>query len=372
MSSRRLEEIAALCGADLEGDGSQEVSGPAGLADAEAGEITFLAKASYAALLETTRATAVVVGRDLEVHRSDLVLLRCDDPERAFTEVVLAFAPEVPALPEGVDATASVDPSAALGEGVRVGPLASVGPGASLAAGVTVHAGARIGAHAVVGEGAEIHPNVVLYPHTRVGARCVLHAGVVLGSDGFGFLFDGTQWVKTPQVGNVVLGDDVEVGAGSVVDCARFGSTTIGDGAKLDNLVHVGHNVSVGERTLLLAQVGIAGSSSVGSGAILAGQVGVAGHLKIGDGARVAAQAGVTKDLPGGAEYFGYPAGPRMEKLRTVARLERAPAEIKALRAEVEALRERLDSALARLESAVEGAPGAPIDDTPGEENTST
>ena len=372
MSALTLDAIAALCGADLEGDGSISISGPCGLAEAGAGQVSFLTQPAYAPLVETTGASAVVIGRDVAVERTDLALLRVDDPEQAFTRIVLAFAPEVPLPDVGVHPSAVVHPSAELGEGVRVGPLATVGAGAALADGVTVHPGAHVGPHAAVGEGSVLHAGVVLYAHTRVGARCVLHSGVVLGSDGFGFLFDGARWVKTPQVGNVVAGDDVEIGAGSVVDCARFGSTRLGDGVKLDNLVHVGHNVSVGEHTLLLAQVGVAGSTAIGKGVILAGQSGVAGHLQVGDGARVAAKAGVTKSVPAGGQYFGYPAGPRGEKLRTVARLEKAPAELDRLRAEVDELRARLDSALRRLDSAVEGAPEAAIDDTPGGETQSS
>mgnify|MGYP003695014437 CR=1 FL=1 len=368
MSARTLDEIAALCGADLQGDGSVEITGPCGLAEAAAGQISFLAQASYAPLLETTAASAVVISRDAVVDREDLAVLRCDDPEQAFTRVVLAFAPEVPEIPTGADPSAVVHPSAQIGEGARIGPLVSVGAGAVIGPDVVLHAGVRVGAHSELGQGTELHANVVLYPHTRVGERCVIHAATVLGSDGFGFLFDGTRWAKTPQVGNVVLGDDVEIGAGVAIDCARFGSTVLAEGCRVDNLVHVGHNVQVGKHSLLLAQVGIAGSSSIGDGVILAGQVGVAGHLSIGDGVQVAAKSGVTKDLPAGGQFYGYPAGPRRERLRSIARSQRIPAELEALRGEVADLRARLDSALARLESAGGGAPGADIDDTPPEE----
>ena len=368
MSARTLDEIAALCGADLEGDGSLEITGPCGLGEASAGQISFLTQAAYASQLETTAASAVVVARDVVIDREDLAVLRCDDPEQAFTRVVLAFAPEVPPIAVGVDPSAVVHPSAELGEGVRVGPLVSIGAGAVVGSEVVLHAGVRVGARSELGQGTELHANVVLYPHTKVGERCVIHAGTVLGGDGFGFLFDGTRWAKTPQVGNVVIGDDVEIGSGVTVDCARFGSTVLAEGCRVDNLVHVGHNVKVGKHTLLLAQVGIAGSTTIGDGVILAGQVGVAGHLSIGDGAQVAAKAGVTKDVPAGGQYYGYPAGPRRARLRSIARSERLPGEVEALRSEVEELRARLESALARLESAGEGAPGADIDDTPPEE----
>jgi len=373
MSSRSLDEIAALCGADLEGDGSIQITGACGLADASEGQISFLTQESYAPMLASTGASAVVVSRDVTVDREGLALLRCDDPEQAFTQVVLAFAPEVPLVPLGVDPTAIVHPTVEVGEGARIGPLVSLGPGAKVGPGVVLHAGVRVGAHSVLGRGTELYPNVVLYPHTVVGEQCVVHANAVLGSDGFGFLFDGARWVKTPQVGNVVLGDDVEVGAGAAIDCARFGSTTLAEGCRVDNLVHVGHNVSIGKHSLLLAQVGIAGSAKIGEGVILAGQSGVAGHIRVGDGARVAAKAGITKDLPGGGGlYFGFPARPQRAQFRSMVLAERLPGEVETLRAEVEGLRSRLESALARLESAGEGARGADIDDTPPKENQSS
>ena len=360
MSARSLDELAALCGADLEGDGALQVTGPCGLADAAEGQISFLTQAAYAPLVETTSASAVVLARDVVVERTDLALLRCDDPEQAFSRVVVAFAPEPPLPPVGVDPSAVVHPTAEVSEGARIGPLVSVGASAIVSAGVILHAGVQVGAHSKLGRETEIHSNVVLYPYTVVGERCVIQGNSVLGSDGFGFLFDGVRWVKTPQVGNVVLGDDVEVGAGCTVDCARFGSTTIGEGCRLDNLVHVGHNVTVGKHTLLLAQVGVAGSTRIGNGVILAGQSGVAGHLSIGDGALVAARAGVTKDLAAGGQFYGYPAGPRRERLRSIARTQRLPGELEALKGEVRELRSRLESALMRLESAGEGAPGRP------------
>ncbi|MEM1452942.1 MAG: UDP-3-O-(3-hydroxymyristoyl)glucosamine N-acyltransferase [Planctomycetota bacterium] len=350
MTLRTLDELAALCGGAVEGDGSCEIAGPAGLDDAGPGQISFLAQQGYAEKLASTKASAVVVTRDLEVDRDDLHLVRCDDPEIAFTEIVLAYAPQIPPLAEGIDPTAVVDPTAELAEGVRVGPQATIGAGARIGAGVTVHAGVRVGPLCVVGEGSCLHPNVVLYPSTVLGARCVVHAGSVLGSDGLGFRNEGGRWIKTPQVGNVVLEDDVEVGANVAIDCARFGSTVVGEGTKLDNLVHLAHNVRTGQNCLILAQVGIAGSSTLGSHVILAGQVGVAGHLNIGDGARVAAQSGLAKDVPAGMEMFGSPAGPSREKLKKLFGAERAGEEVSKLKKELRRLREE-------VRALAEGAP---------------
>jgi UDP-3-O-[3-hydroxymyristoyl] glucosamine N-acyltransferase len=170
-----------------------------------------------------------------------------------------------------------------------------------------------------------LHPGVVVYPHSILGADCVVHAGTVIGSDGFGFRHTSAGWVKTPQVGNVEIGDKVEIGANCAIDCGRFGPTRIGSGTKLDNHVHVGHNVDVGEHCLLIAKVGIAGSTRIGRGVILAGGVGVAGHLEIGAGARVAAGSGVITDVPAGADWFGYPAKPQLHSIRISKELDRLP-----------------------------------------------
>lgn len=370
MKPRTLDEIADLCGADVEGDGSIEVAGPASLDEAEAGHVSFLAQANYVRKLDTTRATAVVVARDLAVDRDDLVLLRCDDPELAFTEVVLAFAPAIPTPAPGVHPDASVDESARVDPDASVAAQASVGPDAEIGAGAVLHPGARVGASARIGAGTVLHPNVVVYPHCVVGERCVLHAGVVIGADGLGFRFEGGAWIKTPQVGNVVVEDDVEIGANTAIDCARFGSTRIGAGTKIDNLVHLAHNVQVGRSSLILAQVGVAGSTAIGNGVVLAGQVGVAGHVNIGDGVRVAAQSGVSKDVPPGQELFGTPAGPRRETIRKKIAIDKAPAQIAELRAEFAELHAGVAELRALLQAGIEardgdstGATGTPMDE---------
>lgn len=343
MTSRTLEELAALCGAEVEGDGSLVVTGPAGLDDAEPGTISFLAQPKYAARLGTTRASAVVVARSLVFDRGDLALLRCEDPERAFTEVVLAFAPPATPLPEGAAPSAVVDGTATVAAGARIGPHVSIGPGARVESGATLHAGVRVGAGSRIGADTVVHANVVMYPNTIVGERCILHSGTVLGADGLGFRPENGGWTKIPQVGNVVIEDDVEIGANVTIDCARFGSTRVGAGTKIDNLVQLGHNVQIGKHCMILAQVGIAGSTIVEDGAILAGQVGVAGHLRIGARARLAAKSGVSKDVPAGEDWFGIPAGPSRQFLRRKAQVDRLPEEVASLRAEIASLSARLE-----------------------------
>ncbi len=345
------------------GDGSLGITGPAGLLDAGPSEVSFLAQAGYVSQLATTQAGVVLVGAETKVDRSDLALIRCADPERSFTQVILAFAPDIPDIPSGVHPGAFVHGDAEVGEGVAIAECVSVGPGAVIGSGVRLHAGVTVGAGAKVGEDTLLHPGVVIYPYSEVGARCIVHAGAVIGSEGFGFHHDGTGWKKTPQVGRAVLEDDVEVGAGSTIDCARFGATRIGAGSKLDNLVHVGHNVQVGRNCLLLAHVGVAGSTVIEDNVILAGRVGVTGHVRIGAGARVAGGSGVTKDIPAGEEWFGYPAGPSREKLRSMVSAERAGSDVRALKKEVKGLREELNalrSALGASQSPLMGAGDGP------------
>jgi UDP-3-O-[3-hydroxymyristoyl] glucosamine N-acyltransferase len=325
MITRTVSEIAEFCDAVVEGEGSRPVVGPAALEDAGPDEVSFLGNSRYAAALETTRAAAVLVARDIVCSREDLTLLRCDDPSRAFTRVIEAFRAPEPRPEPGVHPTAVVDPSAELGKGVAIGPLCAVGSGACLGDGVVLHPGVVIGSDVRIGDETVLYPRAVLYRGVEVGSGCTIHAGVILGSDGFGFDPSPTGWSKIPQCGTVVVEDDVEIGSNTTIDRGRFGATRIGRGAKIDNLVHVAHNVVVGPGALLIAQVGIAGSAKVGKGAILAGQVGVNGHVTIGEGARVAGQSGVTKDLEGGRDYSGNPVRLRARLLRIQASMSRLP-----------------------------------------------
>ncbi|QDV06620.1 UDP-3-O-acylglucosamine N-acyltransferase [Planctomycetes bacterium Poly30] len=350
---KTVAELAELCGATVEGRGDLVITGPAGLRDATAGEISFLSQEKYAAQLGTTHASAVLVAPGQKVEREGLVLLRVENPEAAFTRVILAFAPEIPELRSGVSPLASIDESASVHPGARIAAHVCIGPGASVADGAVLHPGVIVSAHARVGEGSVLHPNVVLYPFCEVGARCILHAGAVIGADGFGFhpvpagLPEKPLWQKTPQVGNAVIEDDCEIGANTTIDCARFGSTRIGRGCKVDNLVHVGHNVQVAENTLLLALAGIAGSSTIGKNVIIAGQAGITGHVHVGDGAIVMGGAGIIADVEPGAEMFGYPAGPRREKMRSLVSAEKAGKDVRALKKEIKELRSQLEGLIA-------------------------
>ena len=327
MARFTLSELAAICGATLVGDPRREVVGAAPLREAGPDEVSFCVHPRYRAELAETRAAAVVVPPALRDARADLALLVSDEPAKAFTALALRLAGERPRPAPGVHASAVLEAGVELGEGAAVGAFCHVGAGARIGPGAVLHPHAVVGAGAVVGAASELHPGVVLYPGVRLGARCLVHAGAVLGADGFGFepAAPGEPWTKVPQCGTVVVEDDVEIGANVTVDRARLGATRLARGTKLDNLVHVGHNVELGRNAMLAAQVGIAGSTRVGDDVQLGGQVGISGHLRVGAGARVAAGSGVIGDVPPGEEWFGYPARPRREALRALAQGSRVP-----------------------------------------------
>lgn len=316
-------ELARVLQAELRGDPGVEITGVAGIEEAEPGQITFVANPKYAALAKTTRASAVLVTQDFPDVPA--VTLRLDNPYLAFARAVEIFY-RPPAWPAGIHPTAVVHPAATIGKNARIGAYAVLAE------------------NVVIGDDATILPHVVIYPGVRIGHRFFAHAhavvrencrlgndvvlqnGVVVGSDGFGFAKDEHgRWHKIPQSGPAVLGDRVEVQANACIDRASVGQTRIGDGVKVDNLVQVGHGSSVDENTLLCAQVGLAGSTHVGKNVILAGQVGVAGHCRIGDNVIAIAQAGLHGDIPAGSMLAGSPAFDHKQWLRATALFSRLP-----------------------------------------------
>lgn len=328
----RASEIAELVGGELEG-ADAELDAVAPLDRAGPSDLAFLADARYLAYLPASSAGTILIVKSLadraETERSRIVV---NDAHRALATVLPHLYPEGERAAPGVHPTAVVGASR-LGEDVEIGPYAVIGDGARLGDRV------RIGAHVVVGDGCELgddvtlHPHATLYPGVRVGARSVLHSGVRVGVDGFGYVVVGGGQRKIPQVGGCVIGEDVEVGANTTIDRGSVGATEIGDGVKIDNLVQLGHNVRVGEHSVIVAQVGIAGSTTVGRGVTLAGQAGLAGHIEIGDGATIAAQAGVFGDVPAGEVYSGYPARPHREALRAQAGIFRLSKLTRRMRA---------------------------------------
>ena len=339
----KLSELARLTGARVEEKFNDvEVAGAAGLDEAEAGHVTFLANPRYTPRVQTTRAAAVYVAEGVEPGRGDIAALFTRDPYLAYTRALRLFHPE-PEVEPGVHPTAVVDPSATLGEGVAVGACSVLGLDVRVGDGVRIFPNVTVYDGVTIGDGSVIHSGVALREGTIVGARVRIHNNSVVGSDGFGYAKDEEgRWLKIPQTGRVVIEDDVEIGAGTTIDRASVGETRIARGAKIDNLVQVGHSCAVGEDSLVCAQVGLAGSSRVGRRVILAGQVGVAGHLEIGDDVVLTAKSATSHNVPAGQVLSGIPAFDNREWLRSTAAFRRLGEMQRTLR--------KLEARLATLE----------------------
>ncbi len=316
-------DVAVLVEGTLIGDGQVTLTAVAPLDRAGPSELSFLAAGKYLPYFHGSRAGAVLCAQEHQAEPGPATRIVVPDPHRAMSRVVRALFPE-PERPAGIDPTARLARGAALGEHVYLGPHVVVETGARLGDRVVVHAGAVIGAGAEVGEDSTLHPQVVLYPRAVVGRRVILHAGVRIGCDGFGYVQgpDGRH-DKTPHHGRCLIGDDVEIGANSTVDRGSVDDTVIGEGTKIDNLVHVGHNVRIGRRCLIMAQVGLAGSTRIEDDVILAGQAGLGGHLTVGARARVGAQSGVIGDIEPGTTVSGYPARRHKDVMRATSALYR-------------------------------------------------
>ncbi len=319
----RLSELAAALHCALEGDGGLEIRGLRGIREAEPGDLTFVANPRYLDGLRTCRASAVILTPD--APRPPMAALRTPNPYLAFARALALFHPPRPE-PPGIHPTAVLEESVRLGSGVHIGALCFVGAGTEIGEETTLCPQVYVGRGVRLGRQCEIRPRAVLADGCWLGDRVVVQSGAVIGGDGFGYAPDrDRRYHKIPQVGRVVLEDDVEVGANATIDRATLGETRIRRGTKIDNLVMIAHNVAVGEDTVIVAQVGISGSTSVGSRVTLAGQVGVVGHIHIGDDVTIGAQAGVIKDVPDGAVLAGSPALPHLEAKRQVAYLRRLP-----------------------------------------------
>ncbi len=341
-----VAELAARLGGVLDGAGGAEISGLASLADAGAGDVSFLANPKYAPDMPGTRAAAVIVAAAW-TGACGAPLIRVAHADRAFAQAAVLLAPPAPHYPAGVHPGAFVAADAALAPDVSIGPACVIQPGAAIGARTVLVAGCYVGHGARIGADCVLHAHVSVREGCIVGARVIIHDGGVIGSDGFGYAPQGEAWAKIPQVGIVEIGDDVEIGANTTVDRARFGSTVIARGTKLDNLVQVAHNVRIGEHTAIASQAGISGSTHIGRCVQLGGQAGLAGHLEVGDRAMVGAQAGVTKNVPAGAYVTGYPAMPHQEAAKAHAHLMRIPA-LKAKIAGLEARIKALEAHCAR------------------------
>jgi UDP-3-O-[3-hydroxymyristoyl] glucosamine N-acyltransferase len=346
-----VRDIADKVQGVLEGDGSPVITHLASLSEAKEGDLSFFANKKYAGQLATTRASAVIVPQDWSGQSSAGALIRVRNPDRAFAVAAPMVAPPPPERWPGVHYSAVVSQSAVIGRDVHIGPLCVIEDGAKIGDGSIIEAQCYIGPDVTIGAGAHLYPGVSIRERVRIGDRFIAHCGVVIGSDGFGYSIEmlpgGIPKIdKIPQVGVVVIGNDVEIGANTTIDRARFGETRIGNCVKIDNLVQIGHNVRIGDFSGVIAQSGIAGSAEIGSGVRIWAQAGISGHLKVDDGAQVGPQCGVVRDVPKGAYVIGTPA----TSLREVAAQRLMPEQMSKLRkrifeleAEVRKLKESME-----------------------------
>jgi UDP-3-O-[3-hydroxymyristoyl] glucosamine N-acyltransferase len=318
-----LRELSELVRGELAGDGGVRISGVAGIKEAGEGDITVVADARYAEFLASTRASAVIRASDAACPLPSIVT---DKPFLAFVKLLDLFAVSTDAeWKPGVHESALVDPSAVLGENVGIGPFCRIGRGARIGSGTRIVFGTFIGDRVVIGKDCLLYPNVTIREASEIGDRVIMHPGVVIGADGFGYVWDGERQVKVPQIGKVVIEDDVEIGANTTIDRATTAVTRICRGTKIDNLVQVGHNCVVGRHSILAGQVGLSGSAELGERVTAAGQAGIGGHIKVGDGAVIGGQGGVTKSIPPGMIVSGYPAKEHRLARKLLAYTSRLP-----------------------------------------------
>ena len=342
MKTLSAQQIAEMVQGTVIGDAGKVCSGVAGVRDANSDTVSFVGSKKYQHQLATTAAGIVLVNKDLEKEPlNGRTFIVCSNVDIAFAQVLAFFAPEPVTYAPGIHPAAVVDPSAKIGKNVHIGACAVVERDAEIGDNTVILPGAYIGVAAKVGSDCYIAPNAVIMFRCTVGNKAIIHAGVVIGADGFGFIPGPQGLVKVPQTGIVEIGNDVEIGANTTIDRARFGKTKIKDNVKIDNQVMVAHNVEVGESSILVAQCGIAGSAEIGRGVILAAKVGINGHITIGDGAQIAGTSGVHKSLPPGAIAMGTPAESQREflaRLMLPKKVEKLQAKIDELTAEIEKL----------------------------------
>jgi UDP-3-O-[3-hydroxymyristoyl] glucosamine N-acyltransferase len=315
-------EVAHHLDARVIGDESLPLRGFAPATTAGAGDLTFAENETFFQKAEQSEAAAVLVDQDYGPSKKTILLVK--NARTAFARVLPLFFPEQ-ILKPGIHPNAVIDPSTKVDASAHIGPHCCVGPNCEIGPGAVLQGGNHVGEDCVIGEQSRLFPNVTLYPRTLVGSRVRIHAGCTIGADGFGYVFDAGQHLKVPQVGQVIIHDDVEIGANVTIDRGALGPTVIGKGTKIDNLVQIAHNVQIGEHCLVVAQAGVAGSTRLGNYVTLAGQVGLAGHLRIGDRVTVAAQSGVMHDIKDDEKWFGTPAQPDRRMKRQLLAAQQLP-----------------------------------------------
>lgn len=345
MVEMTLTELAGKLGGELVGDGRRMVRGVAPIDLAGADQVTFLSNQRYEKHLQSSQAAAVIVASDYA--GPGVSLIRCKDAYFAFRQAMVEFFGFRSPHFAGVDDRASVDPSAHLGDGVKIGPHVTVAQDVMIGDRTVLYPGVYVGPRCRIGRDCTVYPNVTIYDGCVLGDRVTVHANSSIGQDGFGYATYRGKHEKIPQAGYVVLEDDVEIGACCAIDRATMGPTIVGAGTKFSNLVAIGHGTQMGKGCLVVAQAGIAGSVQVGNYCVFAGQSGVVGHIRIGDGVRIAAQSGVTNDVEAGSEVLGSPALPRAQARRamlSVARLPQLRTEVQRLTRELDALKRSIGS----------------------------
>lgn len=339
--SMTLAQLAKLVKGRVIGDPEVQITGIAGLEEAGPGDITFLGNPRYAHLARTTGASALLAAE--KIQGVDTNIIQVENPDWAFAQIVEVFAPAPPKFAPGIHKLAVVAEDVSLGKDVSVQALSVLEEKVSLGDRTLIYPQVYVGPGARIGSDCVIYPQVVIRARCIIGDRVIIHSGAVIGSDGFGYVTMEGEHRKIPQLGIVQIDDDVEIGAGTTIDRARFGKTHIKKGTKIDNLVQIAHNVVIGENSLLVAQTGVAGSVRTGSQVILAAQSGVDGHVRLSDNVIVGARSGVTRDLPEGARVSGFPAWSHTEELKVQAHVRRLPELVKAIK--------KLQERISRLES---------------------
>lgn len=328
----KLKEISEYLKGELHGPGDVEINSIAGIREAAQGSLTFLANKKYKDYRTNTDASAIIITRN-EAEGVKIPYIIVEDPYYAFTLVMRIIYTEThPKYEVGISDLAYISKSARLSSNISILPFAYIGKGAQIGEGVTIGVGDYIGENVEISAGTFIYPNVTVIKDTKIGRNVIIHSGSVIGADGFGFARHNGKNIKIPQVGKIIIEDDVEIGANVCIDRATLGVTHIGAGTKIDDLVMIAHNVEIGEQSLIVAQVGISGSTKVGRRVTLAGQAGIAGHLLIADDAVVAAQSGVSKSIPPKSFYAGHPARPYKDEMKIKAHLEKLPELVKKVK----------------------------------------